>query len=1119
MAIASGGTLGTGAHSTSASSFTFTTATNTLASGDTAVLVVSTDNLSTSDGQTSDHTTPSGGTGVWSKLGEYTNSPGGAAGDGVTVSAWLFRATGTVNTGTTITVNLAGAVVDKSCAFWKYTVAAGKTLIASASLQTSEVNGANGFGSSAFSGLSSLSRLYLRALAKEANSTTALTVSTNFTEITGTRSRNNSSAVIVRGEFRINTSTGETSNPTLAVSGDSAGIFLALEEAADTISGSTSSTLGAATLSAAGTVATPSYGTIFKVNEVAASLGPNGGTLGPIDLTGADSMIVSTATDNSAGGLLATTDITGTGSPTWVEVLELRLTQGSVRHQTFFCTGITGTGTHSVVISKTGCYCGAVLSGWSTILSTASPKDQTDGATDTDGSVSTGSVTPSTQKQLVYTSLAHDNGGAVTNPLTLIATQAHVAFNSYGVSAAYEVQGSTPTARNPAWSTASAVSVAAGVVTFKAGPSNSVSGDLASTLGALSGSSAGSVAVDGHGAETPEAFSNVSPSDVDMSATDLKFGAAGMAVRPTTNRIVVGVDKQGLLASDNGGRKFYRIYRPNGGTTLDGHAWSISWASDDSWFACNNGYGTLLGVWRSTDGGVTLERCLDADINTVMINPWDPTEAFACPHGPDHATGHYYRTNDSGDNWDDLGVLGPGIYGDGDWVTINRLIICTPNGLYKVVRSGSTFAVTLVLALTGPHGGFKLFNDTVNGRIYVGGQRSSDNFGVIYYSDDDGDTWTLAYSMGATDYGPATIVASDTYIYAIGHFATHDPHGPVAYRTLRSNPTGWEVWDIDYAGGMTNGANGACVIEESDGTVTWVGACANAGVWRYVETAPRLGAMTLSATGGAVVERTGSLSATLGALTAAGTGGVLVSGATSSALGAATATATGGVTVSGSTGATLGAATTAATGTVAVAGATAATLGAVTTSATGAIALSGATNATLGELTLSASSGSGVVGSVDATLGAVTSTATAGVTVSGTATVTFGPLTAVGTGQLPIGGATTATLGAVTTAATGLVGLSGTISQSLGAVALSGSGSVGGGAITGTGSLTFGLATVAWSGAVLVSGSLGSMLGALSLAPLGSPAFVTLSGLYKTSVEMTGLYSSGVTLTGVFSGD
>lgn len=232
MAIASVGTLGTGVHSTSATSFTLTTVTNALAAGDFAILSVVTDNTSTTDANSSDHTSVTGGTGTWTKLGEYTNG-NGAAEAGVTTSLWLFEATGTNAIGTVITMNLATARIDKAAGFWKFTKAAGNSIrlvTGTTNPINNGVDAANDFGSVAFSGLASASRLYYRALGKEANSTTNITPSTNFTAGANARSRNSAAAVLIRNEFRVNTSTGETSNPTLAVSGDTAGVFAALEE-------------------------------------------------------------------------------------------------------------------------------------------------------------------------------------------------------------------------------------------------------------------------------------------------------------------------------------------------------------------------------------------------------------------------------------------------------------------------------------------------------------------------------------------------------------------------------------------------------------------------------------------------------------------------------------------------------------------------------------------------------------------------------------------------------------------------------------------------------------------------------------------------------------------------
>jgi len=226
----------TGQSSTSGTSFTLTTsatinATGVLGGNRFALMTVATDNSSTVDGDNNEHTSVTGGAGTWSKLGEYTNSNGAAA-NGCTTSLWLFVPNGNNETSTTFTINLASAVVDKCASLWVFSKGEGANLRidTATSVQTSQVDAANGFGSSSFSGLPTQSRLYFRALGKQANSATQITQSANFTPITAARSRNNTTSIMVRGEFRINTSTGETSNPTLAVSGDTAGLFVAIEE-------------------------------------------------------------------------------------------------------------------------------------------------------------------------------------------------------------------------------------------------------------------------------------------------------------------------------------------------------------------------------------------------------------------------------------------------------------------------------------------------------------------------------------------------------------------------------------------------------------------------------------------------------------------------------------------------------------------------------------------------------------------------------------------------------------------------------------------------------------------------------------------------------------------------
>ena len=235
MSITSVGTLGTGTSSTSSNNFSFTTS-GALESGNEAILVVVTDNIGTTDGTgQNEHTGVTYNSVAMTKLGEYINANAAARG-GVTVSLWKYRPSSTVSTGVTVSISLSGNATDKVCSMWEFTATNPLTLDATPASNpvTNQVDASNGFGSASFSSLSSTNRLYFRGLGKEANSTTTNTATTNFTNITAQRSRNNANAVLVRGEFRINTSTGETSNPTLAVSGDSAGIFVALVETSTT---------------------------------------------------------------------------------------------------------------------------------------------------------------------------------------------------------------------------------------------------------------------------------------------------------------------------------------------------------------------------------------------------------------------------------------------------------------------------------------------------------------------------------------------------------------------------------------------------------------------------------------------------------------------------------------------------------------------------------------------------------------------------------------------------------------------------------------------------------------------------------------------------------------------
>src|SRR2546423_448261 len=105
------------ANETSQSSSVFTVSTPVLTAdaGDLLVLSIAMDNLGTADGNTSQVTSVTDSrSNTWTKAGEFTNTVGGAAGDGATIAVWYSVLTTGYTTGVdTVTINYSGNVTAK----------------------------------------------------------------------------------------------------------------------------------------------------------------------------------------------------------------------------------------------------------------------------------------------------------------------------------------------------------------------------------------------------------------------------------------------------------------------------------------------------------------------------------------------------------------------------------------------------------------------------------------------------------------------------------------------------------------------------------------------------------------------------------------------------------------------------------------------------------------------------------------------------------------------------------------------------------------------------------------------------------------------------------------------
>lgn len=231
-AFASVGTLGTGSSTTSSNSVSATLSAQCDA-GNLCLCTVAKDNISTSDGNTTEVAsfTDSAGGNTWAIAREFTYAEG-AAGAGATVAVGWTKATNSISSAGTITANFGSAVTSKALSCWEFSLGAGNTvqLVTASDLVTDS----NDAGSIALSGLASKEYLFFRGEAGE-NEGVGYTPTANYTAITQAiaATGNNNTAMTAEGEFRILTGTGDTTDPDTINNRDWASTMLALEEVAE----------------------------------------------------------------------------------------------------------------------------------------------------------------------------------------------------------------------------------------------------------------------------------------------------------------------------------------------------------------------------------------------------------------------------------------------------------------------------------------------------------------------------------------------------------------------------------------------------------------------------------------------------------------------------------------------------------------------------------------------------------------------------------------------------------------------------------------------------------------------------------------------------------------------
>jgi hypothetical protein len=200
--------------------------------GELAVLIVAVDNSQANDGDEIAVTTvtDSGGS-TWIKAGEFTNGQG-AAQAGATVSVWYAVLANNLDFGgdppDSITAYFSNSTARDAAAMTVkgFTFAAGQPV----SVEAIATRADDGIDPGSLDVTTSNQEfLRIRGIAGETGSTTALTVTTNWTAFKAAQRGSGTTGMAVRGEHRIVTATGAASNPTW-VSADHASVYVVIRE-------------------------------------------------------------------------------------------------------------------------------------------------------------------------------------------------------------------------------------------------------------------------------------------------------------------------------------------------------------------------------------------------------------------------------------------------------------------------------------------------------------------------------------------------------------------------------------------------------------------------------------------------------------------------------------------------------------------------------------------------------------------------------------------------------------------------------------------------------------------------------------------------------------------------
>ncbi len=151
--------------------------------------------------------------------------------------------------------------------------------------------------------------------------------------------------------------------------------------------------------------------------------------------------------------------------------------------------------------------------------------------------------------------------------------------------------------------------------------------------------------------------------NVTNNLTTLAAGGGDLSIvsaQPGTARVVIGIAKKGLFASDDSGATWVALGSGAGSAVIDHFPTGIVYDPLDAKTFWESGiYGSTGGIFKTTDNGVTFARLGNISHNDLISVDFDDPARKTLLAGSHETAQKLFLSSDGGSNWSDIGAKLP----------------------------------------------------------------------------------------------------------------------------------------------------------------------------------------------------------------------------------------------------------------------------------------------------------------------------------------------------------------------------------------------------------------------------------------------------------------------------